>query len=147
SEAVAVYLGLTSSKAARFTTTLSTWRPDETKLSRAFARNDIPMTWDFAETNPFSGTGGDLAGLADGTASVLDNLPAGPAGLAESADAGAPAKPTVRRVVSTDPPYYDNVGYADLSDYFYVWLRHSLRTVLPSLFATLASPKMEELVA
>jgi putative DNA methylase len=85
-DAVAVYLGLTSSKAARFTTTLSTWRPDETKLSRAFTRNDLAMTWDFAETNPFSGTGGDLLGLADGTASVIESLAAQHGGTVWAAD-------------------------------------------------------------
>ncbi|RIK74413.1 hypothetical protein DCC62_15350 [candidate division KSB1 bacterium] len=146
-EAVAVYLGLTSSKAARFTTTLATWRTDETKLSRAFTRNDLPMTWDFAETNPFSGTGGDFAGLAEGTAAVLQSLPAMPHGAAIQRNACEIALQELRRVISTDPPYYDNVPYADLSDYFYVWLRHSQRAVLPELFATMEVPKAQELVA
>ena len=145
-EAVTTYLGLTSSKAARFTTTLATWRPDETKLSRAFARNDVPITWDFAETNPFSGTGGDFLGLAEGTASVLENVPARPQGAANQQNAAAGPMDDLR-VVSTDPPYFDNVGYADLSDYFYVWLRRSLRDVFPSLFATVTVPKADELVA
>jgi len=141
-DALAVYLGLTSSKAARFTTTLSTWR------SRAFTRNDIAMTWDFAETNPFSGTGGDLRGLADGSASVLLAMPAHPTGLAWPADACSPSTaPAAVRVIGTDPPYYDNVPYADLSDYFYVWLRPCLRPILPSLFSTITVPKAEELVA
>lgn len=147
-DAIAIYLGLTSSKAARFTTTLSTWRPDETKLSRAFTRNDIAMTWDFAETNPFSGTGGDLRGLADGTASVLFAMPARPAGHCWSANAcSSLSAGSAIRVIGTDPPYYDNVPYADLSDYFYVWLRPSLRGVLPALFSTITVPKAEELVA
>jgi len=147
-DALAVYLGLTSSKAARFTTTLSTWRPDETKLSRAFTRNDIAMTWDFAETNPFSGTGGDFRGLAEGTASVLLAMPAQPAGLSWSADAcSSSSASSAIRVIGTDPPYYDNVPYADLSDYFYVWLRPCLRPILPALFSTITVPKAEELVA
>ena len=147
-DALAVYLGLTASKAARFTTTLSTWRPDETKLSRAFTRNDIAMTWDFAETNPFSGTGGDLRGLADGTASVLLAMPARPRGLSWPADAcSLSAASSLPQIIGTDPPYYDNVPYADLSDYFYVWLRPCLRTVLPTLFSTITVPKTEELVA
>lgn len=145
--AVAVYLGLTSSKAGRFTTTLATWRADENKLSRAFTRNDLPMTWDFAETNPFSGTGGDLAGLAEGTAAVLDTAPAAPTGESIQWNACEANSANVARVISTDPPYYDNVPYADLSDYFYVWLRRSLRTVLPELFSTMEVPKTEELVA
>lgn len=146
-DTLAVYLGLTSSKAARFTTTLSTWRPDETKLSRAFTRNDIAMTWDFAETNPFSGTGGDLSGLADGTASVLLGLPARPPGRAWSADACSSSTLPMRPIVGTDPPYYDNVPYADLSDYFYVWLRRCLRPLFPELFSTITVPKADELVA
>ena len=147
-DALAIYLGITSSKAARFTTTLSTWRPDETKLSRAFTRNDIAMTWDFAETNPFSGTGGDLLGLAEGTASVLLAMPSHPRGESWPFDACAPSSDgQAIRVIATDPPYYDNVPYADLSDYFYVWLRHSLRPILPSLFSTITVPKAEELVA
>jgi putative DNA methylase len=147
-DAVAVYLGLTSSKAARFNTTLSTWRPDETKLSRAFTRNDIGMTWDYAETNPLSGTGGDLEGLADGTAAMMLNLPAnGSRGLSWAADAKSSYLRSERRVVCTDPPYYDNVPYADLSDYFYVWLRRSLKQILPELFCTVVVPKAEELVA
>jgi putative DNA methylase len=145
-DALATYLGLTSSKAARFTTTLTTWRADEGKLSRAFARNDIPITWDFAETNPFSGTGGDLDGLAEGTADVLLNVPGSPEGTASQVDARGIWTETPR-VISTDPPYYDNIGYADLSDYFYVWLRHSLRSVYPELFATMTVPKEDELVA
>jgi putative DNA methylase len=145
-DALAVYLGLTSSKAARFTTTLSTWRPDETKLSRAFTRNDLAMTWDFAETNPFSGTGGDFLGLAEGTASVIQDLKGQHPGHASVADAQSLTN-LVGRVVSTDPPYFDNVGYADLSDYFYVWLRPALKDFIPELFTTIEVPKADELVA
>jgi len=106
------------------------------------------MTWDFAETNPFSGTGGDLRGLAEGTASVLLTLPARPAGFSWPADACAiSSRPSGLRVIGTDPPYYDNVPYADLSDYFYFWLRPCLRAVLPGLFSTISVPKIEELVA
>ena len=146
-DALAVYLAMTSSKAARFITSLSTWRADESKLSRAFTRNDLPMTWDYAETNPFSGTGGDLAGLAEGTASVLHTVPAVPLGAAWSADVQKVQINVSRTLISTDPPYYDNVPYADLSDYFYLWQRRALRAVLPGLFATLEVPKAEELVA
>ncbi len=145
-DALAIYLGITASKAARFITTLSTWRPDETKLSRAFARNDIPMTWDFAETNPFSGTGGDFGGLAEGTAAVTENAPVQSSGAATIADACS-SPGSALRIISTDPPYFDNVGYADLSDYFYVWLRPTLKSLYPDLFATLVVPKADELVA
>lgn len=83
-EAIGTMLALTSSKAARFSTTLATWRTDETKLSRAFTRNDVPITWDFAETNPFSGTGGDLQGLAEGTSQVIIGTPSEPQGSCSS---------------------------------------------------------------
>lgn len=145
-DAVALYLGITSSKSTRFTTTLSVWRADEGKLSRAFGRQAIPMTWDFAETNPFSDTGGDLEGLADGTADSLEKFSTVAKGFAVQQDASCQSI-TTDKLVSTDPPYYDNIGYADLSDYFYVWLRPALRSVFPDLFSTVATPKMEELVA
>ena len=145
-EAVGVYLGITSSKATRFTTSLSVWRADEGKLSRAFGRQAIPMTWDFAETNPFSDTGGDLDGLADGTADALEKFDTSRIGSAFQQDATLQAISS-GKVVSTDPPYYDNIGYADLSDYFYVWLRLAVRPIFPDLFATLAAPKSAELVA
>ena len=145
-EAIAVYLGITGSKASRFTTTQSVWRADEGKLSRAFGRQAIPMTWDYAETNPLSDTGGDLGGLSDGTADALERFEPSYPGIAVQSDA-ANQSVTAGKLVSTDPPYYDNIGYADLSDYFYVWLRPSLRSIFPDLFSTVAVPKAEELVA
>jgi putative DNA methylase len=145
-QAVGVNLGITSSKATRFTTTLSVWRADEGKLSRAFGRQAIPMTWDYAETNPFSDTGGDFDGLAEGTAEALEKFDTRRQGTVSQQNA-ITQKVSQYKVVSTDPPYYDNIGYADLSDYFYVWLRPSLRRIYPSLFSTLATPKTEELVA
>lgn len=145
-EAIAVYLGVTSSKASRFTTTQSVWRADEGKLSRAFGRQAIPMTWDFAETNPLSETGGDFGGLVNGTADALDRFEPNYQGTAIQSDASNQII-TVNKVVSTDPPYYDNIGYADLSDYFYVWLRPSIKSIYPDIFSTVAVPKAEELVA
>lgn len=145
--AIALYLGLTASKAARFSTTLSTWRADEAKLSRAIPRADLPMTWDFAETNPFSGSGGDIEGLSDGSADVIESCPGLQKGLAMQLDARQAGVNEVKRVISTDPPYYDNIGYSDLSDYFYVWLRRSLKDFYPDLLATVQTPKAQELVA
>ena len=145
-DALASYMGLNVSKSTRFITQLSFWRADEGKLSRAFGRQAIAMTWDFAETNPFSSTGGDIAGLAKGTADVLLKSTSTIQGFSEQFDAQN-QKISTLKVVSTDPPYYDNIGYADLSDYFYVWLRRTLRDIHPRLFSTLAVPKAEELVA
>ena len=104
------------------------------------------MTWDYAETNPFSGAGGDIYGTTHSLCEVLDKFAPRSAGTGVQADA-ARARPAHRTVVSTDPPYYDNIGYADLSDFFYVWLRRSLRSTFPDLFSTMAVPKAEELVA
>jgi putative DNA methylase len=145
-DALAVYLGMTVSKATRFTTTLAVWRADEGKLSRAFGRQAIPITWDFAETNPFAAAGGDFEGLTAGTASVLEHCYSDVEGSAIQADAATLQSPD-HAVISTDPPYYDNIGYADLSDYFYVWLRRALKPIMPTLFSTIAVPKAEELVA
>lgn len=146
-EAITSYMAITSSKATRFTTTLSFWRADEGKLSRSFGRQAIPMTWDFAETNPFSDTGGDFEGLANGSADVIQVMGKWKQGRVFQKDAAQGFSNVTNTVISTDPPYYDNIGYADLSDYFYVWLRRPLRFIYSDLFATLAVPKEAELVA
>ena len=145
-DAIATYLGITASKATRFTTTLSHWRPDENKLSRAFGRQAIPMTWDFAETNPLADSGGDFFGLVKGTADVLMRLSPIAQGFVEQTNAAQLAT-SPKKVFSTDPPYYDNVPYADLSDYFYVWLRRCLQPIHPQLLGTVLVPKADELVA
>ena len=98
------------------------------------------MVWDYAETNPFSGAAGDIYGTAHSLCEVLDNFTAGVLGAGVQTDAVQQTLST-NKVASTDPPYYDNIGYADLSDFFYVWLRRSLKPVFPELFATLAVPK------
>ena len=116
------------------------------RLGGAFGRQIIPMTWDYAETNPFAGAGGDIYGTAHSLCEVLDNFLLDACGVVKQQDA-CTQQITVGKVVSTDPPYYDNIGYAVLSDFFYVWLRRSLRSVFPDLFATLAVPKTEELIA
>ena len=148
-EAVGVYLGLVVSSLSDRMTTICTWDSGGptwgTKTRNTFARQAIPMSWDFAEVNPLSTQSGSLENSLDYTSkgvactgSIL--------GSATQLDAGTQTR-SVDCVVSTDPPYYDNIGYADLSDFFYVWLRRSLRPVFPELFATLAVPKAEELVA
>ncbi len=147
-QAIATYLGLTPSKAVRFSSTQSFWRADENKLSRGFGRQTVSMTWDFAETNPFSDTGGDFEGLVNGTADVLEKVDPFSAGTVVQHDAGVPLDTIIGSgLISTDPPYYDNVSYADLSDIFYVWLRKSLRDIFPELFSTILVPKSQEMVA
>ena len=97
------------------------------------------MTWDFAELNVMLSGTGSFEGAAAWTAESLESLAVGPAGVTRQADASVVE--LVRGCVSTDPPYYDNIGYADLSDFFYVWLRRSLSTVYPELFQTVLTPK------
>jgi putative DNA methylase len=145
-DSLGVYLGMVVSKQTVFLVTQARWRAGEGKSAPAFGRQALPMVWDFADLNPFAGAGGDFLGIVDGAVKTLYNSPPPARGSADQADA-ATQKSSTDRIVSTDPPYYDNIGYADLSDFFYVWLRKSLRPVFPELFATLAVPKAEELVA
>ena len=104
------------------------------------------MVWDFADLNPFAGAGGDFLGIVAGVEKTLNNGPLGGFGESRQEDA-ATQTVSVDKVVSTDPPYFDNICYADLSDFFYVWLRRCLRPVFPELLATVATPKEAELIA
>jgi putative DNA methylase len=148
-DAVAVYLAIIVDRLADYNSALCTWHmggpTTGTKVRNTFGRQAIPMSWDFAEVNPLSTQSGSFENsLGYTTKSVVcaDTMP----GHAVQQDASTQVT-SLGRVVSTDPPYYDNIPYADLSDYFYVWLRRSLRSVFTDLFATLAVPKSEELVA
>ena len=145
-DAVGVYLGMAVSKETAFLVTQARWRAGEGKSAPAFGRQALPMVWDYADLNPFAGAGGDFLGLIDAQGKTLHNAPPPIVGHATQANATT-HEISDGKLVSTDPPYYDNIGYADLSDFFYVWLRRSLGTTLPDLFATLAVPKAEELVA
>jgi len=144
-DAITVYLALAVDRMANTLCTIARWTPERQQTVTAFSRQAIPMTWDFPDVNPFASAAGDYAVSVDG---VIKGIPTTtePPGFARQADA-ATQDESQDKLVSTDPPYYDNIGYADLSDFFYVWLRRSLKPVLPNLFATLAVPKAEELVA
>ena len=147
SEAVGVYLGCTISRAVDYWNANATWEGAGGFVAHAFTRQAIPMVWDYAEGNPFSAASGNWAATClawvQRVASTLNPVAMG---SANQADAQTQTH-SHRKVVSTDPPYYDNIGYADLSDFFYVWLRRALKPVFPDLFATLAVPKAEELIA
>jgi putative DNA methylase len=145
-EAVGVYLGCSVDKASDFWSALVTWMNDRGALQQTFGRQAIPMVWDYSEANPFSSSGGNFLLFIERAADVVDFTSADANGRACQADA-ASQRISDDKLVSTDPPYYDNIGYADLSDFFYVWLRRTLRPVFPDLFTTLAVPKAEELVA
>jgi putative DNA methylase len=146
-DAIATYLGMAISRLADYGGTIATWMPDPKNegLRNTFARQAIPMTWDFAEANPFSDSSGNVGFMIRGIARVLEGLPTHSVSKVVQADAAS--REYAGLVVSTDPPYYDNIGYSDLSDYFYIWLRRSLRYIHPALFATMLVPKAEELVA
>jgi putative DNA methylase len=146
-DAVATYLGCSVSRLADYGSTISTWMPDPKNegLRNTFARQAIPMTWDFAEANPFSDASGNFNFMLRGVVRVVERLDAaGPASVVQMDAARAVSQSAL---ISTDPPYYDNIGYSDLSDFFYVWLRRSLRSVHPNLLSTMLVPKAEELVA
>ena len=149
-EATALYLAFALSKVSNAGSSITSWMSDRGAFRETFARQAISMVWDFAESNPLTHAGGSLGTALDKGAMVVESLPSPVqnAGSAIQRDVAEQATGNSNdKVISTDPPYYDNIGYADLSDFFYVWLRRSLRPVFPDLFATLAAPKAEELVA
>ena len=147
SEALATLLAFSVDKAAEYGCTIVPWYSKEDRPKGLFARQAIPMVWDYAEVNPFADIGGAFSPSVNIVAGSLAGCPdGGPAATVRQMDATADqSNPPC--VVSTDPPYYDNIAYADLSDFFYVWLRQSLKPVFPDLFSTLTVPKAEELVA
>jgi putative DNA methylase len=144
--AVATYLAFAVDKLTDRNSTICAWEPRMDRLRGTFQRQALPMTWDFAEANPFGGAGGDFAHCLFSVWEVVSRLPGQAPGSADQADAASldTSRPAL---IATDPPYYDNVGYADLSDFFYIWLRRSLRDLYPALFGTLLTPKSLELVA
>lgn len=147
-EAVGVYLGFGVAKSADYWSNICTWRSDPKNLGigHVFSRQAIPMVWDFAEGNPLSDSSGNWLVSLDWIARAIAMF--GPASTGKAAQSDAQTQTiSANKVISTDPPYYDNIGYADLSDFFYVWLRRSLRPIFPNSYATLAVPKAEELVA
>jgi putative DNA methylase len=146
SEAVGLYLALAANKLADRNSSLCSWASLREHARNTFGRQALPMTWDFAESNPLSDSSGNFEGGIKSIVDGLGSVAPGVNGKALQADAQTQAI-SFGKVVSTDPPYYDNIGYADLSDFFYVWLRKSLKPIFPALYATLAVPKAEELVA
>jgi putative DNA methylase len=147
-EAVGVYLGFALDRMVDYSSTIATWRPKDSAMRSSLAKQAIPMSWDFAEGSPFGDSSSGFSKCADVVASVLETASSSFVGLAYQKDAGSAfQEDRPLPVKSTDPPYYDNIGYADLSDFFYPWLRRIFRNIFPELFSTLAVPKAEELVA
>lgn len=148
-KAVMVYLAFGVDKMADRHSTLCRWDPTPTAsgIINTFSRQGLPMTWDYAEGNPFSEASGNFEGGIGWIVKVIRNsLPGYGSGTSKQDDASIQGE-SLDKIVSTDPPYYDNIGYADLSDFFYIWMRRSLRPIYPDLFTTYTVPKVEELVA
>ena len=150
--ALSSVLGLCVSKLAMANSTQVRWfidpRNGSGKATQAFSRHALPMVWDFTETNPFGSSVGDWLGQLTSIATVLRSLRIGPPARVIQSDARISGTSIgVTGLLATDPPYFAQIGYADLSDYFYVWLRRALAAVQPDLFPTIATPKTDELVA
>lgn len=143
--ALAVYLAMTLSRVAMSANTLVRWNPVGQKAQHVFGRQVIPIVWDYAETNPFATTTGSFSAAYEMVENGLFTLASG-VGQINQSDAQTAVLPN-NSVVCTDPPYYDNVGYSDLADFFYCWLRPAMKNLMPELFSTIAGPKKDELIA
>lgn len=147
-EAIGVYLAFLIDQLSNHDSTICSWHSRNTQLRNTFSRQAIPMTWDYAESNPFCDSSGSYNNLFTRMIEGFSGLPRSNAESGVARQFDAQSDNGMRGImVSTDPPYYDNIVYADLSDYFYVWLRQSLRRTYPKLFSTMLVPKAEELVA
>jgi putative DNA methylase len=147
SDAVATYLAFGISRAADYGSTISTWLTDDNAIRGTFGRQALPMTWDFCEGNYFGDSSVALSTIFRTIPSVIAHQESRGVASISTVDAAKNGYPIRPCIINTDPPYYDNIGYADLSDFFYVWLKRSLATIWPEEFRRLTTPKMEELVA
>lgn len=146
-DAVATYLAFAVDRLAESLCQIARWQSTGDFVAGAFGRQALPMVWDFADVNPFSRSTRNFGDAVEWVGEVVERLPATSNGTAHQRNAANQSYTKRDIVVSTDPPYYDNIGYADLSDFFYVWMRRSLGAVWPAAFHTLLVPKDEELVA
>lgn len=148
-DAVATYLAFALDKLADLNNSLVRWEPKAQCPRQLFGRQSIPMVWDYAEANPLSRSSGSFITIIQGISKAMKAPFFGVS--SSTSNSVSPGNAMAREykdlIVSTDPPYYDNIGYADLSDFFYVWLRKSLRTIHPSVVGTMLTPKADELVA
>ena len=146
-DAVITYLALGLSRLADMCNALCVWESSRTQVRHLFTRQAIPMIWDYAENNVFNNAGGDFRTSLASLIRALVQVPTTGYGEILQRDASSRVGEIRSPLICTDPPYYDNVPYADVSDFFYVWLRRNLRDVWPEETATLLTPKAEELVA
>ncbi|MFZ3325783.1 MAG: hypothetical protein WA231_07755 [Methylocella sp.] len=146
-DTISTYLACVLDRMVYYGSSLTSWLPKDNALRDCMPRQVLAMMWDFAECNPLGKSSGDVLTCTNSVSNYLDVATPFANGFATQCDAQTTLAGDKAFVFSTDPPYYDNICYADLSDFFYVWLRRSLRSVFPDLFSTLAVPKAEELVA
>lgn len=144
-DAVATYLALGVSRTADRSSSLASWDSSNPKVRNTFSRQAIPMVWDFAEANVLSSSSGSFVSQLKYIGEAIESAPCAARGIVTQISASR--RDYSNLVISTDPPYYDNIGYSDLSDFFYVWLRRSLRGIHPKVVGTMLTPKAEELVA
>lgn len=145
-DAIATYLAFAVDKIADRNSSICSWDMSRDGIRNTFGRQAIPMSWDFAEANIFSDSTGCFLNVIGWIQKTIAIFPGLPNGEVHQHDAQTQTI-SKDKLISTDPPYYDNIGYADLSDFFYVWMRRSLRNIYPEIFPTMAVPKAEELVA
>ena len=147
-DTVSTYLAFAIGRGADAWASFAVWQNVGDKVAHVFGLQAIPMIWDFAEANVFSNSTQNWMAQIEWVSKTVDRLPSDAnAGEAYQADAATTAPTAIGPVILTDPPYYDNINYADLADYFYVWLRPLLRDIYPDLFANILTPKEEEMVA
>ncbi|MCE6075328.1 DUF1156 domain-containing protein [Agrobacterium vitis] len=145
-EAVSVYLAFGVSRLSDIQNSLCRWESSKTQVRNLFGRQAIPMMWDFGENNVFADAAGDYRTSLNSIIKVIERFIPGGEGFEINHDAQTVVYPA-NSVISTDPPYYDNIGYADLSDFFFCWLKPVLRSIYPDIFGVLQTPKSEELIA
>ena len=147
-DAVCTYLTLAIGRVADSGCAYATWQNSGDKVAHAFGRHGIGMIWDFAEANPFSAKTQNWIAQIEWVAKTVERLPAeSNRGRSVQADASTSVHANDAPIIVTDPPYYDNIGYADISDFFYIWHRQSLRDIYPELYAGMLTPKNEEMIA
>lgn len=146
-DAVSTYLAFLVSRASDYGSSISTWLTDDNAIRSTFGRQAIPMTWDYCEGSFFGDSSASWATIIKTTTAVIEHQQATSFGSISAVNAPDNNYPVPACLINTDPPYYDNIGYADLSDFFFIWLRRSLNSIWPELFRRLATPKAPELVA
>ena len=147
-DAVATYLSIAGDKAADYWSGICSWHASRQIIRNTFGRQAIPMIWDYAEVNPFSNSTGNWSACTDWVWKAVGHSPVSATQTSViQQDAAGDTRLVKGAVIATDPPYYDNIGYAELSDFFYVWQRQALRSIWPGLYRRVLAPKDEELVA